>query len=335
MEVISPEKYSFEVLSDEELARLEEEGKGEQKRITVERDRLYGERIDRSKELPKLAKRIFILDCSTRANGFATKFITLADHRLDLTNADTVPVAADNVAYPNFDECAGIIISGSAANPSEKDEYPWINTVKDYVGKAVEKGIPVMGICFGMQLLADMEGREVPKNVGGIEQGHWKTSIFAKKSELEHPFFKGLNFQTDSTNEFGSALISTLGTHSYSAKKGDNSPHGYSYPAHVFSADSISPELLENPYQYPMIEMRGDRKIFGVQFHPEYSNLLGADYQTTRVKINARKIQGSGQNPLKLLEGLKQYKNELQTGPTNADGSVLLKNFIDICLSEN
>jgi|GEM_PF-1679849 len=323
-----------ETLDEKRLAALEAEGKEEQKQVTTERKRLYQERIDRAKELPKLPKRILLLDCSANGGDFATQYITLADERLDPTNRDAISVAAPGTVLPNLDEYAGIIISGSAATPSEKSDYPWIEPLEKYITGAIEKKIPILGICFGMQLLADLEGREVPENIGGIEQGVWKTTIFASTQSVQNPIFKGLHFQSDSANEYASALIPTLGTHSYSVKKGDLEPHGFSYPSHVFNAEAITPELLANPYHYPMIEIRDGKKVFGIQFHPEYNSLLGVDYQAARVKINARKIQAAGQNPLEILKNLGEYKTELQAGQ-NQDGSIFLKNFIDICLSEN
>ena len=53
----------------------------------------------------------------------------------------------------------GIILMGSAA--SVHDEYEWMNDIEKVINKAIEKQLPILGICFGHQFLAHLFGGKV------------------------------------------------------------------------------------------------------------------------------------------------------------------------------
>ncbi len=55
-----------------------------------------------------------------------------------------------------FDAC---IVTGSRA--SVYWDEPWIMDLKTYVGDAIESGLPVLGVCYGHQLVADVLGGQV------------------------------------------------------------------------------------------------------------------------------------------------------------------------------
>src|SRR5688500_14799459 len=56
-------------------------------------------------------------------------------------------------------EPAGIVILGSGA--SVNDDLPWQHALKGWLRPRVEGGTPVLGLCYGHQLLADLLGGEV------------------------------------------------------------------------------------------------------------------------------------------------------------------------------
>lgn len=48
----------------------------------------------------------------------------------------------------------GIIVLGGPMHPTERDKYPHLDTEIDYIKEAIDKDVPVLGICLGAQLLA-------------------------------------------------------------------------------------------------------------------------------------------------------------------------------------
>ena len=53
----------------------------------------------------------------------------------------------------------GIILMGSAASVYEKHE--WMNDIEKVINKAIDKQLPILGICFGHQFLAHLFGGKV------------------------------------------------------------------------------------------------------------------------------------------------------------------------------
>lgn len=66
-------------------------------------------------------------------------------------------------------EWAGIIITGSPA--STYDDKPWIARSEDLLRRAADRGVPLYGVCFGHQLLAQTFGGKVEKCPRGWELG--------------------------------------------------------------------------------------------------------------------------------------------------------------------
>ncbi len=78
----------------------------------------------------------------------------------------------------------GVIITGSRASVYEN--LPWISHLKEVVRAIDEKGIPLFGICFGLQVLADALGGYVEKS-GRFEEG-FRTIVV----DTTHWLFEGM-----------------------------------------------------------------------------------------------------------------------------------------------
>lgn len=69
-------------------------------------------------------------------------------------------------AYDSYD---AVVVTGSRA--SVYWDEPWIDETREWVRGAVERGVPVMGVCWGHQLLADVLGGTV-EPMGEYELGY-------------------------------------------------------------------------------------------------------------------------------------------------------------------
>ncbi len=63
-----------------------------------------------------------------------------------------------NFSLPS--DCRGVIILGGPMNVDEESQYPFLKEEKEFIGNLLHKDIPLLGICLGAQLIAQVaEGR--------------------------------------------------------------------------------------------------------------------------------------------------------------------------------
>ena len=179
----------------------------------------------------------------------------------------------------DFDESYydGWIITGSAA--SVIDSYDWIRLLKNKIIYAKDNLIPVLGICFGHQIISSALGGKVTKNKKGWELGSYKIKI--NKNGHSSPLFKNIDFDD------------------------------YFYFSHedIVSELPLSAlKLADNDMGLQSFSVKN--KIFGVQFHPEFTiNIIDA-YVQLRYK------KGIINNYNQVFESKTSYK--------------VISNFIDI-----
>lgn len=91
-------------------------------------------------------------------------------------------------ALPPPEDWGGVIVTGSPA--SVRDEAPWMARVADFCLFAAEREIPVLGVCFGHQLLGEALGGRVDRHPRGVEAGTVRVRL--TEEGLLDPLFAGL-----------------------------------------------------------------------------------------------------------------------------------------------
>lgn len=179
-------------------------------------------------------KKILILD-------FGSQYTQLIARRVRETNVyselHSCDVDADFIR--NFDP-AGIILSGGP-NSVYEDETPKASQV------VFELGVPVLGICYGMQTMAAQLG-------GKVESGKVREFGYAEIRARGHSkLFEGIQ---DKTNPDGHGLLDVWMSH---GDKVSGLPEGFSV---IASNDST-----------PIAAMADEnRGFYAVQFHPEVTH---------------------------------------------------------------
>ncbi|MBP7704635.1 MAG: type 1 glutamine amidotransferase [Caulobacter sp.] len=80
------------------------------------------------------------------------------------------------------DECDGWLITGSASGVYDGD--PWIEALKDFL-RSASGAAPMVGICFGHQVMADAFGGEVVKSTKGWGVGLHAYEVVEARSWMD------------------------------------------------------------------------------------------------------------------------------------------------------
>ncbi|MBJ6360544.1 type 1 glutamine amidotransferase [Paenibacillus sp. GCM10012307] len=90
----------------------------------------------------------------------------------------------DGEELPGHESYDLLIILGGPMSVYEDDKHPWLVKEKHYVREAVDSGKLVLGICFGAQMLAELLGASVYRNM--YKELGWHR---VERTEKEHPLF--------------------------------------------------------------------------------------------------------------------------------------------------
>jgi GMP synthase (glutamine-hydrolysing) len=142
-------------------------------------------------------------------------------------------------ALPPVDTLSGVIITGSPAMVTDKDA--WMQVLADWIPQAVERNTPLLGICFGHQLLAEAMHGRVDYHPNGREIG---TVSIQLTSEGKQDRLLG-------------ALPDTFLAHATHAQT-------------VIKLPANALRFAENAFEIHHAFRLGE-SAWGVQFHPEFS----------------------------------------------------------------
>lgn len=153
------------------------------------------------------------------------------------------------VAVPPREDSDGWIITGSPE--SVNDDLTWLPKAKTGIAEAVDTGHPLLGVCFGHQLLAVASGGQVERNPKGWELG--TSQVELTEAGRAAALFEGLG-ERPRVYESHQDTVTRL-------------PDG----AQVLGRNGMGLQA----YQL------GPR-AFGVQFHPEFTREIAGMYVKLR-----------------------------------------------------
>ncbi len=161
-----------------------------------------------------------------------------------------------------INKAEGIILPGVGSFPVAMDNLKKYNLI-EILNKKKEEGVPILGICLGMQILFD-EGFEGNKTKG---LGYIKGSVREIKTDkkLPHMGWNGLYKNNKESEMKENILIENI-------KDGDDV-----YFVHSYMADFIDENVVAytkyGEAKIPAIVCKGN--VMGCQFHPEKSGKIG------------------------------------------------------------
>jgi GMP synthase (glutamine-hydrolysing) len=173
-------------------------------------------------------------------------------------------------ALPAHFDYAAVVVTGSASMVTDRE--PWSEATAVYLHDAVTHELPVLGVCYGHQLLAHAFGGLVGYNPVGRNIG--TTPMELREAAGSDPLFQG--------------FTNPLHVHVSHSQRVIDLP-----------AEAV---LLGSCERDPHHAYRIGRNAWGVQFHPEFSAQTARDY----VRIRAETIAAEGLDPDALLAGVRE-----------------------------
>lgn len=150
---------------------------------------------------------------------------------------------------PEPGSLAGLIVTGSPSSVTEPEA--WMLEAQRYLKAVVACGLPVLGVCFGHQLLAQALGGRVEQNPRGREIGTYELAVLDNDPVLD----------------------------------GGERPYEVNM-SHVDSVVELPPgaRVLARTERDPHAALRFAGNAWGVQFHPEFDREIVGHYARTRAE---------------------------------------------------
>jgi len=143
------------------------------------------------------------------------------------------PFAGDSLELPD-ERLAGAVIYGGRFPAFETDLYPFLRAEDRFIGRCIDLGIPLLGICQGAQQIAFHLGATVgPPESGASEFGYYEIAPTAQ------------------AGDFLAAPLTVCQSH-----------------FHTFSVPDGATRLASSA-AFENQAFRYGQKTFGLQFHPE------------------------------------------------------------------
>lgn len=178
----------------------------------------------------------------------------------------TVASAYAGDPLPDPASIGGVVVTGSPAMVSSRED--WSEGAAAWLAPLVERDVlPVLGICYGHQLIAHGLGGQVRSNPNGREMGTVQTRLDA--------------------HALGADPVLTAGV----------------YPSHMSHVESVvvppaDAQILGTTDIEPHAALRFGPRQWGVQYHPEFDREIMRGYVEARRDI----LAGEGLDPDGMIE---------------------------------
>ena len=204
-----------------------------------------------------LAPRILVVEHAEERAAGVSDYLT----RLGLPFDRLEIYAGDSLPPPDWGQI--VILSGGPMSPHDLDDpaYPFLRTEADFLRQALELKVPILGLCLGHQLLADLLGGEV--DVGQQEVGWLPLQL--SEAGTKDPLFDEV------PQEF------------------------FPFHYHIEQVVTLPPEALVLASS-PLCQVQAFRysqaPVWGVQFHPEINPQRGESIlrSSSRLSLPADEI---------------------------------------------
>jgi GMP synthase (glutamine-hydrolysing) len=182
---------------------------------------------------------------------------------------------SEGEALPDIGACSGVVVTGSPSMVTDRAD--WSVATAEWLARAIDR-LPILGVCYGHQLLGEAAGGRVLDNPLGRQLGtlHAQLTEEGKRDALLD------------------GLVDPLIVHA-------------SHRQAVVELPAAAVRLAQSPRDPNHVFRIGER-AWGVQFHPEF------DADITRAYIREREatLQSEGDDPTALLAAVQETTHGTQ-----------------------
>jgi GMP synthase (glutamine-hydrolysing) len=192
------------------------------------------------------------------------------------------------------------IITGSASSVTERE--PWADMLAAWINRTMAAERPLLGVCYGHQLIAHAQGGRVARNPKGYEIGTKDVVLTGEGAK--------------------DALLGTIAAGRASI------PFNHTHFDIVSELPPNATLLAKSAMSEVQAFRIGDR-TWGVQFHPELTRPVMELYVEVRAPLIERDAIARGEDPHASVA-----RARASIGDT-ADGGALLRLFVDRALAQS
>jgi len=191
----------------------------------------------------------------------------------DLFDFRTLRVDHGDVLPPveTLDHPPAILVTGSPSMVSER--LDWSERTAEWLAGAHAAGLPILGVCYGHQLLAHALGGQVGANPNGRKMGRVTVAFSNAEEPLTGPF---------------------------AAQSAFNLSH-----VEVVLTPPADARIIGTAAHDPHHALHFGNLTWGVQFHPEFDRGIMQSY----IEARAEALEAEGQEPACLVAGLDENPN--------------------------